>query len=895
MPIVRSNRPPSWVWFLATLVTVVAVAWFALSALFPPARVKQLVNAQLQRTLRREVRFEDASLKLWPPVRLSVKRPVLAEPGGFVEGVAFSAASLELDLKVLPLLSRRIVAHRFAIEKPALHLVLRADGTTNFDSLTAPARTGAAPAAIELDVRGVAVNGGQVLIDDVAASRRIALELSTRMTLATAQGGQRVTTEGETVIAHVAFGPSSAMRASDLKQDLDALVWRIHHKGRFDSKQKRLALDKLALKLGRSDLVLSGIVDEPGPRARYHLRAKGDRVDLAEVLRWLAVAEAKVVQGIQGRGQMAFDLTLIGGAPRNGRAAPPPSIVGVLSVKDGTLRYPGASAEVRSLALTAHFRPDTVVIRNLTAVISGQAVRAQLFATRLANPLVRFGVQGDIDLAAIAPLLAKPGTKVSGRAAVDVRGSGRANDPGSLALDGTAALKNVSVESKDLPKRIERVSGTVRFSPRRAEVKGLTAHAGRSSYTLDATVTRPLALMAEAGKVAPAGVTFNLRSPFLDLADLLPTKPGEPFLPNAAGRGQVQVARLVHGKLDVKSVTADVLLSPTRLSSPVFSMLGYGGTVTGDATFDLTDTVRPAYAVHASVKRVQAAAMLSTWTPVRGLIRGTLDSDFDLFGRGQQPDELRRTLTLVGLAALSEGTVGPGPTLDAISRFVKIPALSQVKFKQLNLPMRIVQGRLFTDRVQLAGSHGEWVLAGSVGFDGALDYAVSVTLPPAAVEALNARSALAAGALADDQGRILLDLRLSGNARSPRVAWDASAMRDRLAGRASAALSEQRAKLAADLKAAAAQALAQQLGLGTADSTRRRPNVRDLGAAARDSIRKAAGGLLEGFFKKPRTAAPPTAPPVPPPPATPPPSVAPPDTAARIIPSIVAAPDTTKR
>ncbi len=201
-------------------------------------------------------------------------------------------------------------------------------------------------------------------------------------------------------------------------------------------------------------------------------------------------------------------------------------------------------------------------------------------------------------------------------------------------------------------------------------------------------------------------------------------------------------------------------------------------------------------------------------------------------------------------------SVGPGPTLDAISQFVKIPALKEVKFKDLQLPMRIEQGRMISDPVKLSGASGEWVLAGSVGFDGSLDYAVSVTLPPAAVAALNARSALAAGALADDQGRMLLDLRLSGNAKSPKVAWDTGAMRDRLAGRASAALTEQRAKLEADAKATAQQVLAQKLGLGGADSTKRVPNVKDLTSATRDSIKKAAGGLLEGFFTKRKAATP---------------------------------------
>ena len=129
-----------------------------------------------------------------------------------------------------------------------------------------------------------------------------------------------------------------------------------------------------------------------------------------------------------------------------------------------------------------------------------------------------------------------------------------------------------------------------------------------------------------------------------------------------------------------------------------------------------------------------------------------------------------------------------------------------------------------------------------------------MTLTPEVAAAIQAKSAVAAGALADDQGRILLDLRVTGSAKAPKIAWDTRAMRDRLAGRASAALTEQRDKLEADAKAAAQKALAERLGFA-ADSAKKAASLREQAQAARDSIRKAAGGALRGLFGKPKPAA----------------------------------------
>jgi len=847
-----TRRPPWWVWLVATPVLLFLVAWGLLAVLLPPARATQLVREQLSLRLARDVRFERVSLSLFPPVRLAVRRLELAEPGGFERGTALAVASLDLDLDVLALLGRRVRVRRLSLDRPALHLLLRADGTTNLDGLGGPppAKPASGP-ALDLDVREFRVRSGDVLVDDLRAGRRIAFGIETRTRLAAEQGGARIATGGETVVSGLAFGPLTAARRSDLDAALAKLEWRVRHDGKYDAPSRRLALQELALELAGARLALSGLVDSVGPRARYDLRARGTGVALGAVLRWVSAADARALNGLTGGGALAFDLTARGGlAPGT-----LPVVTGVLTLHDAAFRYPGAPAEVSALSLTANFRPDSLMVPDLRAQVAGQPVAARLTVAHFADPVVDFAVRGRLDLAAVAPLLAAPDTRLAGRADLDVSGHGRAKDPDALVLGGRATLAEVSVEAPGLPRKVEHVNGRLEFSAQRAAVHQLSARAGQSSFSLDATVVHPLALMADPAKTAPADVDFTFRSPHLDLAELLPTTPGAPFLPNARGGGRVTIDRLKQGRLDVTAVDADVRLSPAALESPHFSLQGYGGTVTGGASFDLRDTRRPAYSVKAVVDQVKADALLGAWTPVRNLLAGSLSTRLDLSGAGQTPDDVKRTLTLVGLAALTDGRLGPGPALEAVAQFVNVPKAKQLDFARLELPLRVEHGRVFTDAVKLEGPSGEWRFSGAVGFDGELDYAVSVTLPPAAVEALGARSALVAGALADPQGRLLLDLRVTGPARAPRVAWDPDAMRARLAGRASEALAEQRAKLEAEAREAAQRALLEKLG-APRDSTAG-PGVPLTAGAARDTLRGAAKGLLEGFFGR-RKGSPPT-------------------------------------
>ena len=833
---------------LAGAALLLVAAWVALAALLPRERAREMVRAQLAASLRRETRLAGVSVGLWPPVRLGVRGLELAEPGGFARGTALRVASLDLDLDVLPLLSRRIVVRRLVLDRPSLHLVLLPGGGTNLDGLfAAPATGGAAggPAGpAELAVRSLVVRGGRVLVDDLGAARRVHAGIESRMSLA-ARGGASFETKGRTRLSGVAFGPLAVRRPADLGQALAKLVWTIEHEGRYDAAAGELDLERVTLGLGRARLRFAGTVRELGPRAALDLRAKGEGLDLGELLDHVSAIDARALRGITGGGSLAFDLRVTGRLGPGVR----PSLTGTLAVADGSFRYPGAAAGVDGLAFTARLAPDAVSVGDLRARVGGQPLQAQLGLTRLADPLAHFALKGGLDLAALSQALAPGDTRIAGRGELNVRGSGRLRDPGSFALEGSAALANASVESPALPRRVEAVSGSVRFDPERATVRGLTARAGPSSLTFDASVARPLALLTRPGAGEPAGVTFTLRSPYLDLAELVPPGPGGPLAFNARGGGRVEIARLRNQRLDVEGVVANVTLSPGAIEVPSFALRAYGGSVTGRASFDLRDPARPGFAVKGRADTVQVDRLLSAWSPARGVLTGAAGLDFDLSGEGVAPEQLRGSLGALGLALLAEGRLG-GPVMEAIALATRVPALRELSLRDLRLPFRIVQGRVVTDSVRFGGAPaGEWLVSGMVGFDGSLDYAVSATLPPSVAAGSGWRDALAAGLLSDGQGRLLVDLRVTGTAKAPRVALDSKSMRARLAGRAGEALREQRERLTGTLLRQVAP------GGGAAADSARAPDAKGVGRELEQRGRDLLRGLLGGKRGEPADSA----------------------------------------
>jgi len=838
------DKRPAWLrnvlLVVAALVAIAVAAWATVTILLPPARVRALVQGQLSTALAREVRFDDARVAIWPPIRVAVRGLALAEPGGFSNGAMFRTRSLDLDLDVLALLSHRVVVRRLGLDQPLLHLALRADGTTNLDGVGAQPK-GAAPAKpMDFAVREFGIRRGQVLVDDFGARRRIALALETRVALASA--GARFSSSGQTVVTDVAFGPLQATRLADLDHSLARLRWRIEHRGVFDGAQNKLALERLALELGGARVELTGVVAQPGPHAIVDLSTRGSGVEIAPVLGFLAEADAVVLHGIRGAGRLNWDLRV------RGRVAPgPPSVTGTVHLAAGAFRYPGAPADVRDLSFTARLAPDSLGIPDLSARVAGQPVRLGLTLVRFADPRVAFTLDGDLDLAAVAPLVAPRAAELRGRAAVRVRGFGRVNAPESMALDGRAALAHVHVNVPTVPKPIDELSGVVDFSQTRAKVSALGAKIGQSSFTLDASVDRPLSLLVDPTRPRsaggpplpePAGLDFDLRSPYLDLAEIMPAGGGAPVLPYARGGGRIAIGRLKNGKLDLERVNAQVTLEPASLVVPSFSAAVYGGITHGSARFEMPDRTRPRASVHAQLDSARVEKLLSAWVPPGNWMLGTLSTSLDLDG---DLADLKRSLTATGLATVLDGSLAGQPLFDRLSEFARIPAFRRLTFSEFRSGIKIDRGRVFTGPATLASAQGDWRLSGSIGLDGTLDYAASVTLPKALVEKLSARSALAAGALMDDQGRILMDFKIVGPARAPQIAWDSRAMRDRLAGRASEALAEQQHKveqLARDTLVSAKRAV-EDSARAAAERYRR---------AAEDSLARHGKDWLKGFF-----------------------------------------------
>jgi len=181
----------------------------------------------------------------------------------------------------------------------------------------------------------------------------------------------------------------------------------------------------------------------------------------------------------------------------------------------------------------------------------------------------------------------------------------------------------------------------------------------------------------------------------------------------------------------------------------------------------------------AHAETVPAEVLLRRWasslgekleTALSGNVRGNC-----LLG----PQEvIRRTLTLTGEMNSESGVLWAREWLGDIAPYLgKRQDLMDIRFDSLSHSLRLEKGRYVVENIEIDGLETHWQGNGSLGLDGTIDLGLKVKLPRGFTPELGQWSFLA-DTLRDKDGRINLDLHLSGMAAKPQVGLNLGTLQD---------------------------------------------------------------------------------------------------------------------
>jgi len=200
----------------------------------------------------------------------------------------------------------------------------------------------------------------------------------------------------------------------------------------------------------------------------------------------------------------------------------------------------------------------------------------------------------------------------------------------------------------------------------------------------------------------------------------------------------------------------------------------YEGSVAGSAEIGLGgDPSEAPYRIEASAESLETNDFLSDLTPAKDILYGTFNMESVWEGRGLTEEELLRNLSAEGTMQSFGGELRNLAILDQVGDLLGLKEVERVPFREMWSKFAVQDGRVRFDDLEIRSADADWSAAGSIGFDGTLDYEVTVVLSKAISDQYRSQSSLTS-LFANADGRVVLDFLVGGTSKKPVITYDAS-------------------------------------------------------------------------------------------------------------------------
>ncbi|HXJ96088.1 MAG TPA: translocation/assembly module TamB domain-containing protein [Terriglobia bacterium] len=580
----------------------------------------------------------------WSGLQADLYRIVVHGTEADTQAPLFSADHIAVGLKVISLRHQKVTLNSLAIDHPVIHFLVGAQGQSNLPQ-TSPRQSGSKPMDVfELAVRHFAVNNGAIYCNDKYTP------LSADVQDLDAQAAFNMAT--------VAYDGSLSYRQARVQfGNYDPLIHDLQ--ARFSAAPAALTLSSVQIRSGSSWLKTQlHLYNYSSPSVAGSYQAQIWTKELAQLLKQSSLPLGEI--DTQG----TFNYQNATGRSAVERLG----VAGKFASPALTVTVPQAHGTVRSFTGEYRLEKGGLEVRALNADALGGHVTGRLSITNLAQvPQIR--VEGDIhdfSLAAARQALrfdALPGVGVAGRlngsVQVSWRGSLRdlqvqsdATIAGSLENESAAGSGSHSMPVEgaihlayDAGHQAAVLHSTYLRTPQSAlnldGSLGDRSHLGIQAHSDDLREVDLLALILEGG--APVRSRFSVSQPrqLLGLAGLAAFHGNlTGTLTNPELKGQLSAANLEYSGVSIRSLRAEVSLSPSGVA---FHQGELQGGAKGHAAFDVavgledwSYSPRNPINVRVTADRV-AVADIQDVADLHYPVSGTLSASFAVHGSVASP------------------------------------------------------------------------------------------------------------------------------------------------------------------------------------------------------------------------------------------------------------------
>jgi len=694
----------------------------------------------IEEALNRKIQLQDIRLTIWPRLGARVGGVTILDDPAFNAGPFASLTSLDVGVKLLPLLSRRVEVEEISLHDPVITVITNKDGVMNVSTIGA--RT-TSPSTAETGT--VPPPGGDPLkILALFAVDRVSIEggTLTYRDLSAAPATEYQAQDFELLLKSVRLGqtPSIHLKATVLPYNLPVTM-----DGGFGPLVETLEVQQydFVLGFGKVALAVKGAL-------------VGSRLDATLSAPAINTADLPVALPLQ-KPLLIKDLLVTAKAP--------------YPLKQGV--SPLELADISNLSLA-------LIMGNSSVQVKGTVLNGEANVT-LASPSLNTA-----DLPVAVPLTKQVELKdltVTAKTRVPF-------NPAAPPLE-IADVSDLRV-ALALGRSLIHVNGTILNG--QANMTATSPSINTADLPVAVPLTKPVELK-DLTVTAKTRVPFNPAAPPLEIVDVSDLRLGVILGKSIlsikgtllAGHANVTLSSpsVQTGDLPLETglaksvelrnllVNADLKGPNARLSNASFQL--FDGQFKADGEVS-TGSPIPPFRGKVKIDGLQLGPALAAISPGNTVsMSGTAAMDLAVTGRGFTMPDLTKALEGPGHLRIKNGKIEGINLMEEATALLKVAGLSPDRlkttaFSAIETDVMIKQGLVNVQKLLMDSHDFQATGAGTVGFDQALNLAVNLHLSPALSQKLAASSPIAKIAL--KEGRLRLPFQITGTIQSPAYGLD---------------------------------------------------------------------------------------------------------------------------
>jgi AsmA protein len=760
------------IWVIVTLVLLIILATVVTKIVFTKQKLLSLLVPKIESALNREVEIDDVSVSIWGGLGAEVKGMRVLNPPGFSKEELFRFDQLSIRIKFWPLLRRRVEVKKLILESPNINLEKNQQGVSNFaDLIESKGGTIVLPVAFDqLEIR----NGELSYLDDKDKKKIVLHRLEQRAKLSLDERMENAEITGEIKADHIELDLPA------YKGSLPPLSFSVEHQINLNAIEDLVDVRALRIGIGKIMIDIKGRVENVSSSPVLDLAVESEKIPLEDIFATLPKEESSPLNQLKTSGTLAISASVKSTA----KVKAPIHIEGRITLQNTKIDFISVPKPFEMPYGEIIFNNRSLSFFTSQAKLGEAPLELKLVMEDFSDPSLTSELRTKLNLALLGEFISLPeGTDLRGDAEVNAKAYGKMKKVEGLNFSGRIGLKKVEMTTPALGVPIRNLNADIALKDDDLEISDLSLSLGKSSLNLKGKMYGAIPYFLSPQKEKPL-LSFNLDSPLLDLDQILPVTEGKKaegtvgekdaaLLPDINAGGQVFIQRAIFRGIEFNDVSfkMDVADGVLRLDNIVANV--YSGSVGGGVTCDLKDMDHTQFDMNLTANQIESNDFLSRFTAFDDRLFGRLNLNAKFSGKGNSVEDIKKSLVANGTANFEQGKLVNWELLSKLATFLNIEGFKEQQIRTLRNSFRITEGRVWFDDLSASSKQGDFTLVGSVGLDGSLDYKLTAVLSPELSLRFDALSSLSEY-LKNEQGRVVLDVNIGGQAKSPQFAFDTS-------------------------------------------------------------------------------------------------------------------------